>query len=174
MWEKSVLDTIVEEMNFRIAALERQVEEAKTEQIDIELKRRTLRAPFDGVVEKLYRQQSEWVKPGDPVLRLERMDRLRVEGFVSSRVVRREELKGTEVEILVHLAGESVARLKGSIDYVSTSDEANGEYRIWAEVDNPPGYGDYPWLLHPGTSAELIVTLKRVPATATAARGGRG
>jgi multidrug resistance efflux pump len=174
MWEKSVLDHIVERMNFKIAGLERQVEAAKAEQIDIELHHRTLKAPFDGVVEKLYRQQSEWVKPGDPVLRLERMDRLRVEGFVKASEVGPEEVDGADVEISVFLAGEAVEKLHGKIDYVSSSIESDGSYRVWADVDNPPGRGDYPWRLRPGNDAEMVIKLKRIPATATAARGPRG
>ena len=42
------------EMNFKIAGLERNVSEAELEAADNELERRTLRAPFDGVVVEMY------------------------------------------------------------------------------------------------------------------------
>lgn len=158
-WERSVLDAVVAEMNIEVAKLEQQVTEAELQAVENELERVRLLAPFSGVVVQLYRQQSEWVQPGDPVVRVVRMDRLRVEGFLNSEDFAPEEVLGAPVTINVALAGGRKAQLKGTVDYVSPLVEASGDYRVWCEVDNRPRQ-DYPWLLRPGIEAEMIIQLK--------------
>ena len=159
--EKGVSDAIVKEMEFKIAGLEQKVQEAEVELLGIELEQRTLRAPFDGVVVEVFRQQGEWVQQGDPVLRFVRMDRLRVEGFVNAREVAPGQVDGADVEISVAVPGGGAEKLTGKISFVSPLVGANRDYRVWAEVDNPPGPGGYPWLLRPGTTAEMIIHLNR-------------
>lgn len=161
-WEKAALDCVAADMNFKIAGLERNVSEAEVEAVDNELERRTLRAPFDGVVVEVYRHQSEWVQPGEPVLRFVRMDRLRIEGFVNAREVLPGQVAGADVEISVALPGGSEQKLSGKISYVSPTVASNRDYRIWAEVDNLPGRDGYPWLLRPGTTAGMVIRLNPV------------
>ncbi len=156
-WEKAVLDAVVEAMNFKIAGLEKMVAEVEVEAVDNELERRTLRAPFDGIVEQTFRKQSEWVREGDPVLYLLRMDRLRIEGFVDAEQVSPRQIAGAKVEITVDLIGETEATLAGTIDFISPTVESNGDYRVWAEVDNQPQQGNYPWLLRPGAEAKMVI-----------------
>ncbi len=157
--ERASADATAAEMDFKIAGLERKVEEAQVEAVENELKHRTLVAPFDGVVEEIYVQQSEWLQPGEPVLRFVRMNRLRVEGFVNSREIAPGRVDGANVEINVTLPGGLTEKLSGKISFVSTKVGSNRDYRVWAEVDNLPGRDGYPWLLRPGTTAEMIVYL---------------
>jgi multidrug efflux pump subunit AcrA (membrane-fusion protein) len=165
-WEKGASDYIVAEMDFKIAGLERNVTEAELEAVANELERRTLRAPFNGVVVEMYRRQSEWVQPGEPVLRFVRMDRLRIEGFVDAREVSPGQVDGAIVEITVTLPGDLQEKMSGTISYVNPEVGSNREYRVWAEVDNPPGHGGYPWLLRPGTTAGMVIRLNRVAQAA--------
>jgi macrolide-specific efflux system membrane fusion protein len=163
--ERSQLDALVEEMDFKVAGMERLAKEAELEAVDNELERRTLRAPYDAVVVRLLRQRSEWVREGDPVLYLVRMDRLRVEGFVNADEVAPHEVYGAAVEITVDLVKDTTFTLNGTISYVSPVVESNGDYRVWAEVDNPPRRGGYPWLLRPGVEADMVINLKQIPLT---------
>jgi macrolide-specific efflux system membrane fusion protein len=156
-FEKAVLDSVVAKMDFKIAGLEEKVTEVEVEAVDNELERRTLRAPFNGIVEQTFRKQSEWVREGDPVLYLLRMDRLRVEGFVDADKVSPQQIAGAQVEITVDLLGETEATLTGTIDFISPTVESNGDYRVWAEVDNVPQEGGFPWLLRPGAEAEMVI-----------------
>jgi multidrug efflux pump subunit AcrA (membrane-fusion protein) len=165
-WEKAALDCVAEEMKLKIAGLERHVSAAELEAANNELERRTMRAPFDGVVVEMYRRQSEWVEPGDPVLRFVRMDRLRIEGFVNAREVSPEQVDGAAVEITVTLPGDVQEKMAGKISYVNPEVGSNREYRVWAEVDNPPGRGGYPWLLRPGTTAGMVIQLNPVAKAA--------
>jgi multidrug efflux pump subunit AcrA (membrane-fusion protein) len=161
-WEKAALDCVAADMSLKIAGLERNVSEAEVEAVDNELERRTLRAPFDGVVVEVYRHQSEWVQPGEPVFRFVRMDRLRIDGFVSAREVLPGQVDGANVEITVALPGGMQQKLSGKIGYVSPQVGSNRDYRIWAEVDNLPGRDGYPWLLRPGTTAGMVIRLNPV------------
>lgn len=169
-WEKAALDCVAADMNFTIAGLERNVSEAEVEAVANELERRTLRAPFDGVVVEMYRQQSEWVQPGEPVLRLIRMDRLRVEGFVSASQYLPEQVDGAPVEITVDLPGAQRQQLSGKISFVNPQVGSNRDYRVWAEVDNLPGSGGYPWLLRPGLIVQMRIRLNPLASAAP----GRG
>lgn len=157
--ERATADAIAGEMDFRIAGLEQKVQEAEVELLDKELEQRTLRAPFDGVVVEVFRQENEWVQPGDSVLRFVRMDRLRVEGFVSAREVAPGQVDGASVEISVAVPGGGTQKLTGKISFVSPLVGANRDYRVWAEVDNLPSPDGYPWLLRPGTTAEMTIHL---------------
>ncbi len=165
-WEKAVLDAVAAEMTFKVAGLQRDEEAAQVEAVENRLQRRTIRAPFDGVVVKLHRQQSEWVRAGEPILRLVRMDRLRVEGFVNASLVGPHQLKDAEVQIVLNLAGTDEAVLPARIQEVSSIVEAN-RYRIWTEVENQPGRGGYKWLMRPGAEAKMVIT--KNPGAATTA-----
>lgn len=164
-WERSVLEAVVAQMNMDIAKLEMQVKQAELEAVENELRRIQLKAPFDGVVVELYEHQSEWVQPGDPVLRVVRMDRLRVEGFLNADLYAPEEVLGAPCTITVKITGNRKATFQAKIDHVSPLVEASGDYRVWAEVENRPGVG-YPWLLRPGVEAEMLIELNRAPAAA--------
>ncbi len=164
-WEKSVLDTLAAELTFKIAGLQRDEELAQVDAVENRLQRRTIRAPFDGVVVTLYRQQNEWVRAGEPILRLIRMDRLRVEGFVNASLVAPYQLKDAEVKIILNLVGGDEEVVTGRIQGVSSIVEAN-RYRIWTEVDNQPGRGGYKWLMRPGTEARMLISKNPMVASA--------
>jgi multidrug efflux pump subunit AcrA (membrane-fusion protein) len=165
-WEKAALDCVAADMTFRVSGLERKVSEAELEAVDNELERRTLRAPFDGVVVEMYRQQSEWVQPGEAVLRFVRMDRLRVEGFANARDVAPGQVDGAAVEISVTLPGGLKEKLSGRISDVGPLVDSNRDFRVWAEVENLPGRDGYPWLLRPGVTAEMSIRLNPSPSAA--------
>lgn len=159
-WEKSVLDALAEEMNFKISGLQVKEAEADLEMVQNELSQRQLKSPFEGVVVQLLREQGEWVQGNDPVLRVVRMDKLRVEGFVKNDEVAPGEVYGAPVTIRVQLTGDYEVSLKATINYVSPVIEASGDYRIWADVDNQAGRGGYNWLLRPGVEAEMLIEMK--------------
>jgi len=106
------------------------------------------------------------VRAGEPILRLVRMDRLRVEGFVDASMVAPHQLKDAEVKIVLNLAGVDEVVLTARIQAVSSVVEAN-RYRIWTEVENQPGRGGYKWLMRPGADARMVITKNPLVAAAT-------
>ncbi|MDG2223276.1 MAG: HlyD family efflux transporter periplasmic adaptor subunit, partial [Rubripirellula sp.] len=65
--------------DLRIATLDIEFSRQKQKLAELALKNHQVLAPWDGVIAKRFHQQGEWVKRGDPVLRLIRLDRLRAE-----------------------------------------------------------------------------------------------
>jgi multidrug resistance efflux pump len=150
----------------KLAGLQTQVESARVEMADDGIRRRQLRAPVDGEIVEVFAQSGEWVKPGDPVIRIIRMDRLRVEGFVNAAKHTPGEIAGKEVRVSVPLARGATATFKGRITFVDPRVHAGNESRIWAEVENRQEQGQ--WLLRPG--AEVMMTVDFGPVAVTSAR----
>jgi multidrug resistance efflux pump len=131
---------------------------AQVELAEINLKKYRFIAPFDGVIVQVYRKVGEWVSPGDPIARLVRMDRLRVEGFVDGSRYLPEDIEGRPVRIIVRRPNREPEEFESTVTFVSPIVEASGEYRVWAEVENRAARGKH-WILHPGMEAELEIEL---------------
>jgi len=156
------------------------VRKAEDEVADLQLERRRIIAPLDGIVVERYVNVGEWVKPGDPVLRIIRIDRMRVEGFVDASQVRRPEIEGQEVNVRFSTgrrgpksAGAIEEPIKGRVVFASPIVEA-GRFLVQAEVDNvwvpDPALpkGGY-WLLQSGLTVDMDIVLNRIgPPTQTA------
>jgi multidrug resistance efflux pump len=160
-WEKGTLESATEELKLQVAGLEEKVAQVEVLNVQTELKQREIHSPFDGVVVELLRQQSEWVRDGDPLLRVVSMDRLRVEGFLSADDYAPELVLGARATVKVRIADREPATLACKIDFVSPLVEASGDYRVFAEIQNAPGRGGYPWLVRPGSDVEMTIELKK-------------
>lgn len=122
--------------------------------------RRRVVAPISGVIAEVPKQAGEWVQPGDRVARLVRLDRLRVEGFVRGDEYHPYQLDGQPVFVEVALPRGKVERFEGKIVFTHPKLEADGEFRVWAEVVNRR-HGRQ-WLLRPGAKAEMTIELTQV------------
>jgi hypothetical protein len=60
------------------------------------------------------------------------------------------------VTIQVQLERGRVERFNTKIGYVSPDVEANGEFRVWAEIDNRASQGGY-YLVRPGETATMTL-----------------
>lgn len=142
-----------------VADLQRQVSEAELKAAEANLERRRIMAPLDAVVVELTRHEGEWVQPGDPVMRLVRVDRLRVEGFLNAKDYRASEVRGQPVSVVVELARGQHETFPGNIVYVKPLVEAGGEFLVRAEVQNRREDGV--WVLSPGLNAKMSIQLRK-------------
>ncbi len=151
-------------MQKEVDALTRDLKARTVEQAQLLLARRQFRSPLDGVVVETLRHRGEWLEPGQRVLRIVRLDRLKVEGFVESRHITGS-LRGAAVRVLVQPSDEVKPILvKGKIVFVSPEiDPVNSQVRVWAEVENPD------LSLRPGLQAEMIID----PANRTATNASK-
>lgn len=134
-----------------VAMLTKQLRQKQLDAADAKIKRRTLSAPFAGIVVDVFRRRGDWVEPGDRVVRLIRMDRLRAEGFLRAADARLD-LVGSPVTVTVDLPEKSQAEFHGKVVFVSPEiDPVNRQVRMWAEVENPKG------LLRPGLRATMTI-----------------
>ena len=86
---------------------------------------------------QIQRHQGEWVKPGDTVLRILRIDRLRAEGYIKAKYLGKV-AKGREVRLTVELPQGGEVQLPGKIVLLDPQIEpVNAQLRVWAEFSNP-------------------------------------
>ncbi len=156
-------------LDLRVAAMESKVFQAERHAAALAVQRRQISAPLDGVVVQVNRRKGEWVQPGDPVVHVVRMDRLRVEGLLTTGDVRDHDgrlvargcsparIAGRPVTVAVRLDAGRTETFEGRVVFVSPLVQAGGEYRFWAEVVNRK-QADH-WLLLPGMMAEMTIRL---------------
>lgn len=134
--ERATLEIEQAQLELSTAQLTAQLKENELQLAKRQVSRRRLVAPQAGVVVQVHRKHGEWVEPGQPVLRLLRVDRLRASGFVDAK--RAHTLKpGTPVTVSVELPGLRETSFSGQLIFVSPEvDPVNGQVRFWAEIEN--------------------------------------
>jgi RND family efflux transporter MFP subunit len=106
-------------------------------------------APLSGVVVQINRRPGEWVEPAQPVVRILRINRLRVEGFLSADAATGN-LADAPVTFTVDLPERPAVSFPGTLVFVSPEiDPVNGQVRVWAEIENRD------LLLRPGKAGVL-------------------
>jgi len=152
--EKAQLEVEQSEHEFGIAGFTLQVKENDYRGAQQKVEQHKITAPLAGVVVQVQRHRGEWVKPGDVVVRILRLDRLRVEGFLATEHWS-DDLQGRPVRVLVDLPETPGAEFPGKIVFVDPEiDPLNAQVRVWAEVENSG------LRLRPGMKARLIIERK--------------
>ncbi|NCA12115.1 HlyD family efflux transporter periplasmic adaptor subunit [bacterium] len=141
----------------RLNAIAAQSKEVEVLAAESAIDRRLIKSPLDGMVVQVFPHQGEWMQPGDPLARVVRTDRLRVEGYVDSTRHDPVEVSGRPVTVEVVLAGGRRESFKGRIVFTSPLVESGGDYRVFAEVDNRLDSGSQQWLLRPGQTATMTI-----------------
>ncbi len=159
--EQAVLEIEQAERDFEIAKLTLRLEENDCQSAEELLSRRKILAPFSGVVVQINHHRGEWVKPGDMVVRVLRIDRLRAEGFLDAKEVTGD-LKGCAVKLTVDLPGERGVVFPGKVVFVSPEiDPVNTQVHVWAEVENRG------LRLRPGMRANMSIEVPQTDSTPT-------
>ena len=139
--------------------------EAKAAERNIE--RRLVKAPIDGIVVSVNGQVGEWVQPGDIVIHLIRVDKLRVEGYANVAQYSAAELRGKPVRVQVKVEeGREPVLFEGVVTFVDPRVQLGGDYRVFAEVANRQENGE--WLLRSGLNATMAIDTAASSATAAA------
>jgi macrolide-specific efflux system membrane fusion protein len=134
-----------------VAQLQRDLKKVEADFAARNVARRQAVTPFAGVVVQVHKRPGDWVQPGDKLLRVIRLDRLRVEGFLDANHASAG-LAGQPVSFLVDLPGRPNSSFRGKLIFVSPEiDPFNRSVRVLAEVENP-GLS-----LQPGLKGTLVV-----------------
>ena len=108
-------------------------------------------APFPGVIVQVHKRLGDWVEPGDKLLRLIRLDRLRTEAFLDAGAAT-PGMEGRPVTLTVEQPGKPAAVYPGKLTFVSPEiDPINRSVRVLAEFENPNSN------LQPGTRGTLTI-----------------
>ncbi|MBC8870600.1 MAG: HlyD family efflux transporter periplasmic adaptor subunit [Planctomycetes bacterium] len=146
-------DLQVEQAEYELetAQLALRVNENEVDRAKHQTERRRIVAPISGRVVQIFRRSGEWVEPGQSVLRLLRIDRLKAVGFLDATQLTRD-LTGRPVKLRVKLAGDEPVEFPGEITFVhSEVNPVNGQVDFWAEIENRD------LLLRPGLKATLVI-----------------
>ncbi len=153
-------------LELKIAGMTADVETTMVAAAEDNIRRCQITAPFDGIVLDILRHEAEWVNAGEPVLRMIRLDRLRVEGFLNLSQFNLEDVDGRRVSVEIERAHGEKIRLAGQVVFVSPLVQAGDKYRVRAEVENRVHNGH--WLLGPGMAASMTIHLQPAATQATA------
>jgi len=144
--------------------IEQATEESKSAQLEAQLKRnaeqvaalavqkRKVVSPISGMVVQIMIKNGEWVRPGDTVMRLLKLDRLRAEGLINASLLLERNLKNRPVVLVVNPGTSLEQRFQGKVSFVSPEiNPVNNQTRVWADIENPD------LKLKPGMRASLII-----------------
>ena len=144
--DKAELEVDLSEVEMVQAKMTLQLKKHDLDRATMHLERRTIKAPFPGMVVQWKRQRGEWVDASTPVVRLIRLNRLRAEGFLSSKISSTK-LVGRSATFLVN-----GIKHKGTLNFVHPEiDPVNQQVRVWAEIDNED------LSLRPGETGTLFI-----------------
>jgi len=139
----------------QLATYDRDVQAANIQVAELTVERRKVISPLDGVVVEIFKRPGEWVQAGEAILRVVRMNRLRVEGFLSVESTDPQEVADHRVTVEVLLKDGRVEQFSGRIAFVNPLVHAGGQYRVWGIVENRREVGQF--LLRPGHEVRMIV-----------------
>jgi multidrug efflux pump subunit AcrA (membrane-fusion protein) len=161
-WTEMLLSIQKAQKEMDVAKLQVAVSKAELHAADVNTRRRRITAPLNGVVVELSRHENEWVQNGDPVLRIVRVDLLRVDGFLRATEYSQLEIReGQPVQVAVSMPHQQREIFTGKVVYVKPIVEG-GNFLVRAEVENRRQNGV--WVLSPGLLAEMTIRLKQGPA----------
>lgn len=139
-----------------VAVLEASAAASELQQAETALSMRQIKSPVKGVVTKVYLRKGNWAGPGDPVIRVVRMDTLRVKGSLSALHYSQANVRGKTIKIVAHLPGGATENLTATIGFASEEINESARFEVWADVENRQ-LNDRSWLLSPGLPADVTV-----------------
>jgi multidrug efflux pump subunit AcrA (membrane-fusion protein) len=167
-WEEARLQTEKATVDQHIMAMTADAKAAKLDAAKIAVERRQIKSRIKGQVVELLLHAGEWANPGDPVLRIIRLDTLWVEGFVSIKECNPSSLLGRKAEFKSPLNDTTFV---GKIEFVKPEIEPGGELvLIKAKVINTR-LANNQWVLLPGLKGQMSIDLTDVAERPTAAAG---
>ena len=164
--ERSTLEIDQAEFEMGQADLTARIRENELKTARHELQLRHIRAPLSGMVVRIRHEAGEWVKPGDSIMRIIQLNRLRAETFLSANDAD-QSLVGRPVRVSIGRGDEPVQVFEGFVTFVSPEiDVSTREVRVWAEIENRD------LLLRPGQKA--MIEVNPVPPSSEAERDSNG
>jgi multidrug efflux pump subunit AcrA (membrane-fusion protein) len=123
-------------------------------------------SPYDGIIVDRMRDQGEWVKAGEPILRLMHLKEMRVEAHVQVAGASVAHLQNANIRVHVNINGHDFTR-ESKIEFVSPRIELN-TCRIWARVPNELIAGG--WMLRDGMEATIDISVPAAQPVSTQTR----
>ncbi len=133
--ERAKLEVERAAYNIEMAGLELSVAVGEYKQSQELLARHQINAPMTGVVVAVEKRTGEWVEPGTELIRIVRLDTLRVEGFISAK---QDDLNlvGKKATVALRDSNKPIT-IEGKVVFVSPDvNPVNSQIRVFVEIDN--------------------------------------
>lgn len=174
-YKRAVLGAEKARKDQELAYMQANVKRAEMKAALIAIEKREVRAPFDGEVLKLHRDEGEWVQPGDTIAEIAQLDTLQVDGWVYFDEFDPREIENCRVTIDVRIGRDRVEHATGYVVYVDPIAEPDGRrsrYRVRAEISNRMEDGR--WLISPNLTATMRIHLGTAEKAQVGGRSSRG
>ncbi len=152
----------------KIASLKAAAAKAKSDAAEQDIQRRQIKAHISGEIVERFKHEGEWVKPGDRVYRLVRLDRLQIKAELDPTKILPAEVVDKPVTLKVDLPHGVQKTFRGQIRWASPIVNSGRTFLIIVEVPNKKEAGY--WVLRPGFFA--TVTVETSGQGALSAAGG--
>ncbi len=140
---------------FEISKYQVDVSKAELDAAKLGVTRRVVKSPISGIIVEKYRNEGEWVKPGDPIVKVVYFEKLRVKTtFDINRIPLQRVLKHNAKITVVQKPGMT---FNGRVVFANPVVQSGGAYEVWIDVDNIVEKDGF-WALQPGMNA--IVTIE--------------
>lgn len=114
-------------------------------------------APFPGIVVERKRSAGEWIRAGEPVCQLLRMDEMKVEAYVPLDGISAPDLRNAEMRISVRIsARQQPMQIPASVSFVSPKIDSR-RVLVSARIPNQQDANGN-WLLSDGMPATVSIT----------------
>lgn len=145
----------VAEVDHKKEQLEAEVAKEKLSAAKTRLELHQVIAPFDGIIVERMRGQGEWIKSGEPVLRLVHMNEMRVEARVPLQGISVTQLQDAPMKIQVKSGKQIYTIDNAKVEFVSPEVDL-GRVRVWTRIQNQAPGGI--WLFRDGMTASIEIT----------------
>jgi macrolide-specific efflux system membrane fusion protein len=116
------------------------------------LEKASILAPIDGMVVAVEHKPGEWVEPGETIVKIVRMDRLKIEGFVPASIANQIRI-GDPATAVVDQPWLQDTEFAGKVLFINPeANPVNSKVQVWVEVENSG------LRLIPGLEAVLTIT----------------
>jgi multidrug efflux pump subunit AcrA (membrane-fusion protein) len=96
----------------------------------------TVRSPIDGMVVSVSAKAGEWVKPGDAIIKIVRLDRLKVEGYLPAKIASQIRVGNRATAVIGQdwLDGHT---FPGQVIFINPeANPVNSHVQVWVEIEN--------------------------------------
>ena len=137
--------------NLEVAKMEMDLTQADIELSENAMAKANILSPIGGVVVLVEKNPGEWVEPGDTVLKVVRLDRLKLEGFVTVSQAGKIKI-GDSAKVFFEQDSMTATEVNGKVTFINPeANPVNSQVEVWVEIDNRDGS------LMPGLEASIIV-----------------
>ena len=133
--DKAFFQVNVSEMEKERDAADYSVKAAKYGASQIQMELRKILASKGGMVSETTKRQGDWVRAGEPILRLTSLERIRIKG-IAEVYDAPHLLRNSAARVIISIAPGKSETIDGSVSYVAPRSMGANKYQIYVDLPN--------------------------------------